>query len=103
MTQKNLVSIKDLKLLVAYKHSRAGSLSSSVNSNIFLYPSFILAIFLDILTLEYPRHLITQLIAPSFALGLPQNPQRSLRQPYGGGIVVLYHQQLKNPTTSKCI
>jgi hypothetical protein len=68
--KKGTVSIKDLKLPVAYKHSRAGTLSSSVDSNIFLYPSFIFAtIFLDVLTIEYPRHLSTRLIAPSFTLG----------------------------------
>ena len=57
--KKGTVSIKDLKLPVAYKHSRTGILSSSVDSNIFLYPSFISTIFLDILTLEYPRHTST--------------------------------------------
>ena len=54
---------------MAYEHLRAGTLSSSVDSNIFLYPSLILATFLDILTIEYPRHLSTRLIAPSFTLG----------------------------------
>ena len=86
---------------MAYKHSRAGSLSSSVDSNIFLYPSFILAIFLDILTLEYPRHLSTQLIAPSFALGslpihlvsIPACEDRAQPQDLRGCLTISHHYQ----------